>query len=398
MEWAASKRTHKLSSPPSLRSGLGKGAGGLGLLLLLALPGTALARPEYAAKETKACLYCHRSPTPGAANPRTGVRETTERNPRGLYYAAHNHTFQGYQELAVMGKESPPVFHLAWKEELRDLPRRALAADVVGDGTVRLVTLNEQAENKTASTLTVQKWDGKAFVTEFSAPVQASAERLAVGKFAGANRPAVIVTAAGLWYWDGKAFVSKPASGLLPVLGATRLRNGEERVLITEPGGGAKAYRVDTDAAGSGWLADGIETPASSQVAWGDMHNQPGFFTAMGLANDIASGGLIGLWDARGFGTMFLYYARIELELVTQPDPKDPTKTIQVGKGASGYVTFRNARDVKGVELWETPKLDGIPFDIGLADPKGSGKPGLLILASDSASGKGRSLYFFALD
>ncbi len=372
----------------------------LGALCVMALLGgsarRAAAKPEYALKENKTCQYCHKSPTPGAVDPRTGITETTERNPRGQYYAAHDHSFAGYNELTVMGKDAPPVFHLAWKEELTDPARRAAVADVVGDGKARLVTLSESSDQKGSATLAVRKWDGQAFVTEFTASAQGPADKLAVGKFAGANRPAVIVTAGDLWYWNGKQFAHKPAAQPLALLGATRLRSGEERVLLSEGTNAAKAYRVDP--AAEHWLTEGIDAPPSSQVAWGDMHGTPEFFTQMGLSEAIGAGGLIGLWDVRNFGALFLYYAKIAQDFDTQPDPKDPNKTEFVIKSRSYYIAFHNARDPKGVELWGTPKLDGPVYDVGLLDAKGSGKTGLLVLTGNAADSKRRSLYFFALD
>src|SRR5258708_3168027 len=55
--------------------------------------GAAQAKPEYAMREKKACAYCHNNPAGGGA-----------RNPRGVYYGMHNHTFAGYDEAKVMGK------------------------------------------------------------------------------------------------------------------------------------------------------------------------------------------------------------------------------------------------------------------------------------------------------
>jgi glutathione peroxidase len=57
----------------------------LALLLLLCALG-AQAKPEYAMKEKVDCLHCHERP--GEA-----------RNFRGLYYAAHSHTFEGFDEI-----------------------------------------------------------------------------------------------------------------------------------------------------------------------------------------------------------------------------------------------------------------------------------------------------------
>jgi hypothetical protein len=42
------------------------------------------AKPEYATKEAKSCIYCHVS------------EGETELNDAGKYYAAHAHSLQGY--------------------------------------------------------------------------------------------------------------------------------------------------------------------------------------------------------------------------------------------------------------------------------------------------------------
>jgi hypothetical protein len=46
---------------------------------------TTSAKPEYTKKEKKACVYCHVKA--GSA----------ELNDAGKYYAAHNHSLEGYQ-------------------------------------------------------------------------------------------------------------------------------------------------------------------------------------------------------------------------------------------------------------------------------------------------------------
>jgi hypothetical protein len=317
--------------------------------------------------------------------------------------------------------QTVPTFHLAWREDLTGLPRRIAVADVVGDGTLRLVTLDEQPNRTDMSTLTVRKWDGKTFTTEFTAPVPVPAStdtnaaevapakqakshfeldlKLAVGKFAGAKQPAVIVTTGGLWYWDGKTFAHKEAPFPLVPFGATRLRSGEERVLLSDGANGARAYRVDTSAPASGWLTDRTEAPAPSQITWGDMHGTSKFLTeTLGLPLLLAGGGMIGMWVVPNSGGLFLYYPKIEPQYETKPDPKDSKKTIKVLQGWSYYVTFVDPTVPKINELPVTSKLDGPPYDVVLTDPKGSGKTGLLILTGNPATDKPRSLYFFTLD
>ena len=103
------------------------------------------AKPEYARKEGVACQHCHLTGSPGALDQLTGRRQTTERNARGIYYGAHNHTFQGYIERPVTTSAGGPTFRFAWKEEFKSLPRRMAVADVTEVHFVnlkRLLTLS----------------------------------------------------------------------------------------------------------------------------------------------------------------------------------------------------------------------------------------------------------------
>jgi len=52
---------------------------------LLMTVSTSSAKPDYTKKEKKACTYCHT-----AAN-------SKELNDAGKYYAAHDHSLEGYQ-------------------------------------------------------------------------------------------------------------------------------------------------------------------------------------------------------------------------------------------------------------------------------------------------------------
>jgi len=54
------------------------------ILLLLYAPSLTSARPEYAVKESRNCPYCHSRDGP------------PQLNEIGAYYAAHNHSLQGY--------------------------------------------------------------------------------------------------------------------------------------------------------------------------------------------------------------------------------------------------------------------------------------------------------------
>jgi hypothetical protein len=379
------------------------------IALLMALgPVAAHAKPEYAAKEGKACQYCHVSASPGLRDPVTREVEPFTRNNRGLYYAAHNHSFAGYVERQVMGTSAPPVFHFAWREILTDAPRRIAVADVTGDGKPRFISLNEKPGSKTEGILTVKRWDGnaKAFVTEFTAETHSAPDHLAVGRYVGADRPAVIVTSDALWYWNGKTFEQKAAGQPLPLFGSTRLKDGTERLLLAPTPMDVKAYSVDLKAAGAGWLVGGTAVPAPDLVSWGDMHASTDFFDKMGMPTELAQGGLVGVWDVRKFGKTFVYHSRINQDFDVKPDPAGTNKPQFILKSQSWCVGFMDPTDPKqggqgnsrAFGVYYTPVLAGEIYDIATESARGDGVPGLLILTSEVKDGKGRSLYFFPLD
>ena len=366
-------------------------------LFVLGSAGSARASVEMARKEGRACQYCHLSSSPGFKDEKTGLHEPATLNARGKYYQTHHLSFDGYVEPRVSVKPTPALFHFMWGEVFPDAVRRLAVADVTGDKTPRLVMLSEVPGNKEAGTLTVRKWDGKTFVTEFTADVKAPADKLEVGRFAGANRPAVIVTGDALFVWNGTTFARKPAAHSLPLFGSTRLKSGEERLLLApSPTEDVIAYRVNPDANGTDWLVDGIAAPHSTEVRWGTMNAPPDFFEKMGLQPPLSAGGLIGLWDARQNGSLLLYYPKVDADFDVQPDPKNPNKPKVQYKGrAASYLIFRDPNTAAGPEVWSTPRLNGFVYDVAREDPK-DGKPGLLILGSEAPDGKSRVIYFFA--
>ena len=364
------------------------------------LASSAHAKPEYARKEGVACQYCHISGSPGSLDAFTGKRQSTDRNARGIYYGAHNHSFQGYVDAASPTRPAVgPSFHYVWKEEFKTFPRRAAVGDVTGDGKPRLILLNEKPDDKFASTLEVKRWDGNAFVTEFTGDVHAAADMLAVGKIGGADKPAVIITSDALWIWDGKSFSRHPAAAPLPILGVTRMRDGSERVLLAPSSNNIKAYKVNLTAVRKDdWLVDPIPAPTPPQDLWGDMHTSPAVFTTMGIPESLGAGGIVGIWNVKKFNAYYIYH--MDRDFDVSADPQHPGKPKITDK--NDYVTFRDSRT--GAKLWTSPKLPGQGFDIVLEDPKGGDKPGFLVLfdgiiaVPGTTPGKGRTLAFFAMD
>ncbi|HEV2473855.1 MAG TPA: hypothetical protein VGS41_14360 [Chthonomonadales bacterium] len=369
------------------------------VLICLAAPALlnpkARATPAYALREQKACIYCHVSASPGYVDPTSGKAQTAAVNAAGLYYQTHNHSFTGYRPAPPPASTEPaPRFDFVWKEDLGEPVRRIAVAPVLGDGIPRLITLAEQPGKPQESMLNVWKWTGATLATVASGSVQASADRIAVGQFAGPQAPPVIVTPDALWYWSGKALTRAPAASPLQVLGGTTLLTGEERVLIQIGPTDVRAYRIAKGAAH--WLVDGIPAPSSTQVSFGDMHASPQQFNQMGMPVILREGGMVGLWNADKQGCLYLYYIKPDQDFDVKPDPAHPSKPLIKLKSRSSFVVLRDPRVADGAELWSTPRIPGIVYDVALSDPR-SGRPGLLVLAAPVGPDSPSILYFFAL-
>src|SRR5205807_2382231 len=87
---------------------------------------------------------CHVSPAGGGA-----------RNPRGVFYALHNHTFQGYVEAKVMGtaggggggsNAAGPAFDNTWRMGLPKAALRVAVSDTTDDKKPRLLVLGDDGK------------------------------------------------------------------------------------------------------------------------------------------------------------------------------------------------------------------------------------------------------------
>ncbi len=273
------------------------------------------------------------------------------------------------------------------------MPRRIGTGDVTGDGTVRLVTLNEKPDSPKIGVLMVRKWDGKTFVKEFEADTQSAPDKLAVGRFAGEKKPAVILTADALWTWNGKTFARRPAAKSMNLFGVTRLKNGEERVLIAAGPTNIKAYKILLDGAGD-FLYDPIESPNSKAVLWGDMHAAPEFLGEMNFPYLLASGGLVGVWDARRNGKTWLYYARLDTDFDLTSEKNKPKVTL---KKKTYHLTLNDPDAALSLMLWTSPALPAPLLDVLVSDAKPGGTAGFLMLLGDPGQNKRRLIAFAAL-
>jgi hypothetical protein len=357
----------------------------LTLCLAVLSAGPVLARPQYAIREGRPCAYCHVNPKGGGA-----------RNPRGEYYQAHKFSFDGYDEAAVMGKYLPSLFKAGWKDTVPANVRKVAVADTVGDGTSRMVLLSEGASSE-ARTVTVRKWNGTAWVDEFTADVPGGQDRLAVGKY-GASGPAVIVKSGAMWFWNGKRYEQRPAPHALDILGTVALKDGAERLLLKE-GASVKLYRVDTSS--PNWLANPTDPLPSGQTSFTEMKGRTEELEAIGLPEPLAAGGIIGFWNAPKPNAQYLY----AVQIVALLEDKNPGSEKETGKGAQDFVLKGTENHITVVDprltayktLWQSEKLDGRVLDVALGDPR-SGARGLTVLTDKSPDGKGHTLYFFKLE
>ena len=380
------------------------------LLIMLAIvfglhSHSASATDVYAQRESKSCQYCHVSASPGLLDSASGLRQKVDCNQRGLYYAAHHYSLAGYRVPRAANSALPPTFHLAWREAFTDSPRRIAVADVVGDGSSCLISLSERAGAQNASVLTVRRWNGQNLVVEFMANVAGSADKLAVGKFAGSGKPAVIVTAAGIWYWNGKTFAHKAAQSNYNLFGTAQLKDRSERLLIANGGEKVGAWRVDPNAVNQ-WLYDPVDSEQLGPLLRGDMHETQAFFNRMKVQEQLSQGGIIGRWEIEGYGRTFLYYPTLVQGSHVKADGKGNSAITAEEQSWSVSVVDPNptpgTRPDRAVSLvglvYFTPTLKGQILDIGLESDRGDQHPGLLILTGDTPGSKTRILYFFSLD
>lgn len=358
---------------------------------------TARATERYAVNEGRACGYCHVSGSPGFVDVAKGRREPLDLNFRGTYYAKHDHTFNGFVEPNALNAGPPTMFKFVERLVIPESARRCAVADTVGDRVERLILLTPKAESKTSSTLTIKRWSGNAFITEFETDTPGVADKLAVGKYTPEGRT-VILTSNALWYWNGKTYMSKTSPNTVALVGTLHYRtDATEQVLAVNGAGELVSYRVNLAAGvGTDYLANGTrltELPAG-QVSYLDLHQ-----TAEGLEkiqaglSQLSKGGIMGLWSPAPGAKQMLYHVDLDQDVEIK---NDTTKTQKITVKSEGWkVGVIDPRNPALATTFFTPRLAGEVYDLGTVSPY-DGASGLLILTSEGPDKKGRSLYYFA--
>lgn len=330
----------------------------LGSLTLAAA--AAQARPEYAAKEMKVCGYCHVNPAGAGA-----------RNPRGVYYAAHDHSFTGFDEAKVMG---PPSFKQAWKVDVPAGARRIAVSDVTSDKKPRLLVLGED------NSLTIDRLTNTDLEKEDSLDLGAGAAKFVAGHFVK-GKPAVIAVPGALYYRDGDKYSKKEAPDLKDITGLARFAGGVEN-LFTFNGTDPETWAVDPSADKP--LTPGkklVPPDKASGVLWSAvLHAAPEALAAIGVPEIATKAGVVGGLDPREDGR---YYAFAPLV------GPDGSFLVIANLGESGLPT----------PVWRSPKLTGKVLDVAVgSDPKGSHQTGFFILEASGVDGKARLVEFYALE
>jgi len=334
----------------------------LTLIGLCLLAGAAQARPEYAAKEGKPCSYCHVNPAGGGA-----------RNPRGVYYAMHDHSFTGYDEAKVMGA---PHFTSAWKITLPAGTRRIAIADVAGDRQSRLLVLGED------NTLSIDRVTKDGLQKEDSLDLGPNSAQFAAGRFAN-DRPALIAVPGAVFYKDGDKYTRKEVAGLKAIDGSARFVKGPESLLAYE-NGSAKTWTLDLSAEDPLVPGKPLVNPQDSAgvLRMVILHTSPDKLATLNIPEPAAKSGVVGGFDPREDGRYYLFAPVIE--------------------GNGTYLEIVNKDALNGGDttaVWKSDKLAGKALDVAVGhDPKGGKQTGLFVLETTGDDDKGRIVEFYALD
>jgi len=339
--------------------------------LILMATSAAYARPAYATKEGKACTYCH---------VKAGKAEL---NARGNYYAEHNLSFAGYSEEKAMGggaeakKTGPPAFVPVWKMELPGTVDRIGVGDVAGEKTPKLVVLE-------GATVSVYGLSDKELKPEAKIELKGgTAKNFAVGQFAK-GKPAVIAVPGAIIYRDGDKYSTKPAPDLSGITGQVKFADGSESIFtfdgVNQPG----SYGVDLAAANPITEGNQLVMPADASGVYRFVvaHPSKEAFGMLMIPEEASKSGVFALLDARSDGKLYgiaPWVTATETTIVAVPIES---------LGAPG-----------SKPVWKSDKITGKVLDLAYGlDPKGSKKPGLLVLTTSGPEDKGRSLEFLALD
>src|SRR5258708_7799687 len=236
---------------------------------------------------------------------------------------------------------------------------------------MRLALLSE-GENKESRILSIKKWDGSAWKIEFSTETVNSGDRLAVGKFTS-DKPAEIITAGELFYWDGKTYARKKAPKQLAILGTVVLKDGTEKLLLRE-GGSMKVHTVKPDS--DNWLGAGSDPPPIAYMTFIDIKGPAEDMKAVGMPEQLAAGGAIGVWDTKKANLLLLY--GIQIDEIQEEKPNAKNAADYIVKGHVAHITVADPRVPVFKALWHSATMNVTVLDVTINDPR-SGTKGIAV-------------------
>jgi len=342
---------------------------------LIAIGSTAQAKPEYARKEKKACAYCHVKEEGGGP-----------RNPRGVYYAMHAKSFEGYDEAKVMGaaaatgtkKTGTPAFKSSWMMDAPAGTIRITLADMAGDKSTRMLTVSDGGK------IAIHKFADDKFAVEAEIEAGKGASHFAAGSFSK-GKPASIVVPGAIWFKDGDKYTKKATTDISDITGTVVFVTGERNIFYFA-GGMPDVFAVDPSADKPVSSGKEMVPPDQGAGVYADLtiHPPAELLSALGIPEQGTKAGVMGIFDPRGESKLFAWIPWADADGYTIV----VTDAASIGGGAA---------EVK--PLWTSPKMKGKILDVAVGmDPKSPKKLGLLVLTSSGDGGKDRKLEFFALD
>ena len=342
---------------------------------LIAIAAAAHAKPEYARKEKKMCAYCHVKEEGGGP-----------RNLRGVYYAMHGKSFEGYDEAKVMGtaaiggpkKTGAPSYKSSWVADAPAGTVRISLADMAGDKSVRLLAGTD------AGKIIIHKFADDKFSVENEVEVGKGSSHFVAGVFSKGKQASIVVPGA-IYYKDGDKFAKKVTTDISDHTGTVMFVTGEMNVFYFA-GGMPDVFAIDPAAAKPVSPGREMVSPDQGAGVYADLtiHPPAELLGALGIPEQGTKAGVMGIYDPRGESKLYAWipWAGTDGYTLVVSDAS--------GIGAGGT-------EIK--PLWTSPKFTGKILDVAVGmDPKNPKKPGLLVLTSSGDGGKIRKLEFFALD
>ena len=321
-------------------------------------------------------------------------------------------------------------FKVLWRENLGKYEVYSFSAgDVMGNGSSRLVSIKVKAsvvegdttsladsilrhispEHTFSNVVSVQKWDGGQFKQTWESPPTTYASRnFAVRVLPLSGKPAPILFSylgsiegsGGLpmrenlcdaWLWNSTTYMQQSFQGvqIANIASAPSMNlvgmNGRQLALLNYSDGDDGKAQITYSEKSS------FDNPQKNDVAAADFDGDGNIEIATAVEKSIKDGAqpieIYSLDGTRKAITTKGYGAKLA---VWNPNgSKYPFLVARLntadgdGKATGGYIYFLQWSGESYDEVWKSNQMDDAVIDMQVCDPKGEGKPGLVILSTD---------------